>query len=254
MIPIEANQAPCKFLPWDTEFFGFRVGRVSISRLTAQSVATILEWNNAQAIHCLYFSSDGIDPETLRLAGQTGFQFVDVRLDLARSLASPAANPDNGHPIRMASPSDLAQLQAIARKSHHDTRFFKDRGFPAARSEALYAEWIRRDMEVNHVLIATSPHQPDRPTGYITCQVDAAARSGRIGLIAVDDEYQGKGIGRALVLAGLNWFRTANCQSVNVATQATNLPAQRLYQAVGFRTIESSVWFHRWSPQTGERK
>jgi ribosomal protein S18 acetylase RimI-like enzyme len=34
-----------------------------------------------------------------------------------------------------------------------------------------------------------------------------------------------------------------------VATQATNQSAQRLYQAIGFRTADSSVWFHRWSPK-----
>ena len=163
-------------------------------------------------------------------------------------MGKPAINTEH---IRIGTPGDLAPLQAIARMSHHDTRFFKDRRFPLARAEALYAEWIRRDLELNQVLVVTRDEPMQTPAGYITCQLDSATRLGRIGLIAVAEDQQGKGLGRTLVEAGLNFFRAAQCPVVNVATQASNLRAQRLYQAAGFRSCESSVWFHRWSSTPG---
>jgi len=240
-----AESEPGTFLPWDTDFFGFRIGRANATQLNPQSLAALLAWTETLHLRCLYFSADGQSGETLELASRSGFQFVDVRVDLTlpmKTAAAPAARDEN---IRTARPGDMAGLQTIARRSHLDTRFFKDRGFPIARAEALYAEWIRRDMEKHHVLVAEDRGEA---AGYITCLTDPATGHGRIGLIAVAGPAQGKGLGRALLLAGLDWFRTMQCELVRVATQAANLPAQRLYQAAGFRSTESSVWFHRWSP------
>lgn len=242
-----AETEPAVFLPWDTDFFGVRVGRVQAARLAPDSVAAILRWNEANRIRCLYFSADGSCGETLALAHDAGFQFVDMRVDLSVNL-TPSGGPAPRLPgIRIATPDDLPLLEAIARKAHTDTRFFKDRRFPIARAEDLYAVWIRRDLAQHHVLVATPEGRPETAVGYITCLVDATGQQGRIGLIAVADSHQGRGLGRALVAAGLAWFRSAGCTRANVATQAANIAAQRLYQSVGFRSRECSAWFHRWS-------
>ncbi len=243
----------CVFLPWDTDFFGFRIGRVKESQLTEASCISILEWSKTQNIRCLYFSADGANAETLRLAFTTGFQFIDVRVELSLSLEATVDRPHPWAAIRSARPSDLDGLQAIARTSHRDTRFFKDIGFPTSRAEDLYGEWIRRDLDINHVIIANCPRETERLVGYITCQVDPDTGQGRIGLIAVDNQFCGKGIGLALVQAGLKWLRSAHCTIVNVVTQASNLPALRLYQAAGFRHKAAAVWFHHWFPLTREQ-
>ena len=82
--------------------------------------------------------------------------------------------------------------------------------------------------------------------GYISCQVDAVTGTGRIGLIAVAELERGRGLGRILVSGALRWLGEAGCREVRVATQASNVPAQRLYQALGFRTAEASATYHRW--------
>ncbi len=239
--------APCSFLPWDTGFFGFRVGRVHARALTESSLPDILAWSAAEQIRCLYFLADPSSPETIRLAFTSGFQFVDIRLDLGCRLDP--ANPVTSAPgyIRTSRPDDLAPLQEIARVSHCDTRFFKDRGFPADKAAALYAEWIRRDLQA-HTVFVVDFGDGQGPAGYVSCQVEPETRSGRIGLLAVAERFAGHGAGGALVRAALAWFGTQGCAEIRVATQASNVPAQRLYQAAGFRTVESAAWFHRWSP------
>lgn len=235
------------YLEWDSNFFGVRVGIVNGLLLTEASLADILQWCATERIRCLYFSADGRSPETLALAFLGGFQFVDVRLDLEYRLA-PLSLP-NVQPgkIRVAQHSDLTALQQIARVSHYDTRFFKDRFFTSKRAEDLYAEWIRRDLQMHTVFVADCASTAG-PVGYITCQVDSVSKTGRIGLLAVDGRFTGQGIGGALVRAAHTWFSTQGCTAIKVATQASNIPAQRLYQAAGFRTLNSIIWFHRWFP------
>lgn len=239
------SPVPGSLLEWDTAFFGFRVGRARAATLTEASLSELLQWAAAQQIRCLYFAANGQSGETLELAAQAGFQFVDIHLDLEYRLDRGCPAPEPGL-IRAARPDDLPALQAIARLSHHDTRFFKDRGFPAGRAADLYAEWIRRDLQV-HTMFVAHPPETDAPVGYISCQVDPGSKEGRIGLIAVAARHSGRGLGGALVQSAVAWFFAQGCPVVKVATQASNIPAQRLYQAAGFRSVESTAWFHRWS-------
>ena len=46
--------SPCHLLPWDSEFFGFRIARAKDALLTARSLQDILEWSVREQIRCLY--------------------------------------------------------------------------------------------------------------------------------------------------------------------------------------------------------
>lgn len=244
----DATSVPlCTFLPWDTEFFGFRIGRANSSVLTTGALSEILRWGATERIRCLYFSADGESAETLALAATGGFQFVDARLDFRLPLGVQTTRPATTTSVRHVLPTEIEGIATLAKRSHLDSRFFKDRGFPVDRAEALYAEWIRRDHRQHMVLVAIPPGGVN-PIGYVTCQIATPRQTGRISLIAVDPTRHGRGIGRALVEAALKWFRAAECSEVLVTTQASNVAAQRLYQSAGFRTASSSVWFHCWFP------
>ncbi len=235
----EREDAPGVFLPWDSEFFGFRIGRMKASRLTPDALRAVLAWATAEKLRCVYFSADAECAETLALAHTGGFQFVDLRVDLAIPMPSAGA-PPAAPGFRPATTADLPALEAISRVAHRDTRFFKDTQFSATRAADLYAEWIQRDFRVHRVF--TVPGN----AGYVTCQVDSATGTGRIGLIAVAESERGRGLGHGLVGGALRYLGESGCREVRVATQASNVAAQRLYQAFGFRTAEASATYHRW--------
>ena len=235
--------SPGLVLPWDSEFFGFRIGRLTLRRLTPETLQAALTWAAAEKLRCAYFLADADCPATLTLAHEGGFKFVDLRMDFATELAPPddAATVAG---LRPATAADLPALEALSRLSHQDTRFSKDANFPATRAAELYAEWIRRDFREHHILVA--PGANSGVAGYVTCQTDPAAALGRIGLIAVAGSEQRRGVGRILAAGALAHFRQAGCRHARVATQASNVPAQRLYQSLGFRTAETCATFHRW--------
>jgi len=242
MSPAEAPSAPAVFLPWDTDFFGFRIGRANANQLTPASTQHLLAWSAAERLRCLYFFADPNCATTLSCAHDARFKFVDFRLEFSLDLQRIPAPPAPAN-IRPASAADLPALETLSRAAHTDTRFFKDSQFPADRAAELYAAWLRRDFREHRIFTLDTNAAP---AGYITCQIDPATRLGRIGLIAVVPSDRGCGHGRRLLQGALAWFHSFGCTAVRVITQASNLPAQRLYQSAGFKTAEVAATFHRW--------
>jgi dTDP-4-amino-4,6-dideoxy-D-galactose acyltransferase len=246
------DPVPCELLPWDTEFFHCRIARVCGETLRPESAAQIDDWNRCNRIRGLYFLARADDPMTIQTAEQHGFGLVDIRIAFERVFLRPH-NPAGsdlpaGVGIRPARPADLAGLQAIARTAHTTTRFFNDPHFPRQRVEDLYSTWIAQEVQgrAQTVLVAVRAANP--PLGYVSCHLDPVRGEGLIGLVGVSAEVRGRGIGKSLVLAAMDWFRTQEAREVTVVTQGNNQAAQRLYQQCGFLSRDLQLWYHKWYP------
>jgi dTDP-4-amino-4,6-dideoxy-D-galactose acyltransferase len=246
------NLVPCELLPWDTEFFHRRIGRVCADTLRPELAVQIDKWSQNNRIQGLYFLSRADDPVTLLTAGQRGFGLVDIRLTFERkvvSLPDPACSDlPAGISIRPAVPEDLAGLQTIARMAHTTTRFFNDPNFPRERVEHLYSTWIALEVQGRARIVLVAASAASQPLAYVSCHLEPRRKEGQIGLIGVSAEVRGKGVGKSLVLAAMDWFRTHEVREVTVVTQGNNRVAQRLYQQCGFLSHDLQLWYHKWYP------
>jgi mycothiol synthase len=82
-------------------------------------------------------------------------------------------------------------------------------------------------------------HDPatGRLAGFVWTKVhdDATAPVGEIYVIAVDPDFGGRKLGRALTLAGLDWMhRNRAVDRGMLYVDAANEPAVRLYRSIGF--------------------
>lgn len=243
----------CELLHWDTEHFGVRVARVRAHRLDPSSVDEALAWAASRQIACLYLLADSSHPETLRLAASRGFRFVDVRITLGRRLDNLPPDPaPPGIVLRPAVTDDEAALVALAAASHDDTRFYADGRFDPGAVESLYRTWMRGSLDgrmADFVFVAEATGQP---LGYIAGRTSREKAVGSIELVGVSAPGRRVGVGRALVNAASSHFQRAGLSSTSVVTQGRNVPAQRLYQACGFRTELVQLWYHRWADECSD--
>jgi dTDP-4-amino-4,6-dideoxy-D-galactose acyltransferase len=241
-------QEPCEFLAWDTDFWGCRIGRSRIHRLTVDDCKAILDWIETNRIDCLYFLADADHPETMVLAQEYGFGLRDIRVtfDLSLKEVQSSTHPESLR-IRPFEAHDLEVLRKISRTAFGQTRFYSDPLFPDELCDALYDTWVRRScMEgyADHVVVAETDGQA---IGYVTCHSSPEKSEGTIGLIGIAQEGRGRQIGQQLLNAAFGWFKSQNLNTVSVATQGANIGAQRLYQKCGFRTRSMQLWYHRWN-------
>jgi dTDP-4-amino-4,6-dideoxy-D-galactose acyltransferase len=236
----------CQFLEWDSNFFGVRIGRVIAPTLTESALERIGEWCRQERIDCLYLLVDSNDSGAIRLAEDNGFHFMDLRATLRKwSDYEPAADPSASEwAIRPFQHDDLAALGAIARVSHHDSRFYHDPNFPRAKCDALYETWIAKSCNGSADAVLVAEHE-GRPVGYATCQIVDQGK-GQIGLLGIDPGAQGMGLGQSLIRATLHWFAGQGINDVSVVTQGRNCGAQRVYQRCGLIIYTLQLWFHKW--------
>jgi len=238
---------PCIFLPWDSSFFGLRIGRLKGGHLSEPLLAEALDWCGSQEIDCLYFLADSNHAETIRLAEYNAFQLVDIRVALTL-VPSPEENQHamaNG--IRLFKEADLDCLKAIARQSHSDSRFYFDGRFPKERCDDLFETWIERSCQGWAAAVFVG-ELDGAVAGYCSCHFEGDA--GSIGLMAIAPQAQGRSLGRCLVGAAISYAKSRGISRLNVVTQGRNVRAQRLYQKCGFVTESVRLWYHKWFGRT----
>lgn len=62
--------------------------------------------------------------------------------------------------------------------------------------------------------------------------------------MSVDETLQGRGIGRALLNAAVDWARAQNAREVVLETNTVLQPAIHLYESVGFEAFEDDALSH----------
>jgi dTDP-4-amino-4,6-dideoxy-D-galactose acyltransferase len=237
----------CQYLDWDSNFFGKRIATVRVNHLSQDQMAAVIAWCKAERIDCLYFSIEAHDSETVRLAEDHQFRFVDIRLTLDCRLERETNNflPTSNIIFRQSVSADIPALKAIARTVHTDTRFFHDPQFPRVLCEALYETWIEKSCTgyADSVLV---PVLNEQAVGYISCHLPSANSDAKIGLVGIAPDAQGLGLGGELIGRALAYFRENGVSYATVVTQGRNARAQRLYQRFGFLTKSVYLWYHKW--------
>jgi ribosomal protein S18 acetylase RimI-like enzyme len=82
-----------------------------------------------------------------------------------------------------------------------------------------------------------------RVIGYVTTRLNRESRLGWIPNLAVDPTWQGRGLGRQLLEAALDYLRDAGMTHAKIETLASNERGQALYPALGFVEVARQIHF-----------
>jgi mycothiol synthase len=72
-----------------------------------------------------------------------------------------------------------------------------------------------------------------------------------VNSVVVASDVRGRGLGRALTIAGLRTLADAGHTRVELNVRADNAPAVRIYERLGFTTVEEVVTYRRRRPAAG---
>ncbi|MBW4528993.1 MAG: GNAT family N-acetyltransferase [Phormidium tanganyikae FI6-MK23] len=83
--------------------------------------------------------------------------------------------------------------------------------------------------------------------GFVAVKLDSESSMGEIYMVAVDPDFQGQGIGTALIEFALPWMKEAGMTVAMVETGGDpgHAPARRTYEKLGFGLLPIARYFKK---------
>ena len=222
-------------LNWDSDFFGYPVGKLYVE--TPESFDEEAFVKAATAYKLVYiFAEKPLNYSRFALP-------VDVKLTFQKILKS--ENP--GMQLQVFDPDlhEYAALKKLAFQSGEYSRFKTDLSFDPKDFYRMYEVWISKslDSEQSVVLVEEVDNQL---AGFVTFDFNDSERA-TIGLIAVDSEVRGKGVGGKLMAQAEFAAFKAGKKQLKVATQKENVLATNFYKNQGYALAEQLFIYHYWN-------
>ncbi len=240
-----------EFLDWDSRFFGYPVEVARLSDLSAlerdfrQTRQQALELG----LRLLYIETPFLDNHQRQTCQTAGVTAVSINVGYVKTVVTdmPCAPSSVIQPCREYHPA----LRALVLQSGSYSRFRRDPGFRNREFERLYDEWLAASLRGDDGKIVLVVGPSSLPRGLITLEPGAKVR---IGLLAVDARWRGRGIGRSLVAEAERHCGLRSRNELEVATQKANQEACRFYERCGFHCVFEKEIFHAWFPPSDTSK
>jgi len=224
-----------EILQWDSDFFNFKVAKINNGVLLNDAFFEKLHHENVQLA---YYSSKNKLTETSN--EYYTFGLVDEKVTFLKEIEqSPLIRNTESYSEKYPD----KQLINLAIESGIYSRFNVDPKIGKKKFEELYTQWIIKSVSkeiADDVLVY-------KTGGKIAGFVTIGQKNGRadIGIIAVDKDYRGKGIGKTLMKTAENFYFN-KLKLIQVVTQGDNLPAIKLYEGCGYKIEKVEFLYHLW--------
>lgn len=240
-----------ELLPWDSEFFGFKVGRTELPaalKVGAEKVKEQMREMDIRLLYVFHNPKEVVDPTHKKsFLTSAAAKRVDQKVTYGKRLANQSNlySPSNSI-IPWATSQPTQQLYSLALQSGEYSRFKLDKGFSPDAFERLYRLWMDNSLNgtmADKVLIA--PDANGEALGMVTVSWKGPKAS--IGLIAVDEKARGMKLGKQLMLSAEGYAREAGKKTIIVPTQLDNQAACRFYEHLGYEVVEVVEIWHVWA-------
>jgi len=220
-------------LRWDTELFGRKIGTLKRLPSSPRRLVQAIENAKKNGFQYLFCKLKCEDWKGIGMLEAAGFYLSDIgiiwEIDTHRdSMMSPN--------IRIATVKEIIALKKMTKCLFEYSRFYHDPFFTKVEADRLFAAWVENSVKGEAADIVFWI----KGVGFITCKKITATK-GKIPLIGVVDTMRGKGFGKTLVLAAIEWFRRENITKVQTRSQLTNIQAMNFYSRVGFQVMMADV-------------
>lgn len=148
--------------------------------------------------------------------------------------------------FRPAAPADYSVLEKLCITSFEPITWMKkaDERFGPLNGRDWRARWetrFRNAFATQRMLVGEAE---GRIVAFASGTFEEGTRLGFIDLLAVDQQFQGRGYGRQMLRGMLRWFKEMGAVHAHLECLVDNDAGNNLYQNEGFTEVARSIrWF-----------
>lgn len=221
-----------KKLDWDSNFFNLKVGELNAEEYKSSS--------EASAFDILYVL--GNNEFDLKI-DQFENTFSEVKVKFGKKPENKKSNSNDIYAINDVK-NDIQDLYQLAFESGKNSRFLLDKKFKEEKFKELYRAWVDNSISKKFADDILVYMEQNKLLGFVSYKINNDKAS--VGLIAVNSNQQGKGIGGKLLTELENILFDKNIQEVIIPTQLANIQACNFYKKQGYSIIEQTYIKHYW--------
>lgn len=233
----------CDYLEWDSNFFGFKIFQLKKPLSCRNDLLVLSNFIKKNDVGLIYYCSNQKIKKSPIWVSNIHIKYLVERIFYTKIIGSDQIESQFSFPeFEEVLPDE--NLFNIAIQAGKFSRFNLDDKIPKDKFEELYRLWVTNSLKNKKEEKVIVYRSNNKIIGLITLK--KINRSGTIGLIAVDSNYRGKGIGKVLMNFAERWFAENGCNKITVITQRENEPACKLYEYFEFKIEKQEFFYHIW--------
>lgn len=229
-------------LEWDSQFFGYPVARVSFGKGGTDKLENVFQQINSKNIRLTYLYVTPDDLEINRFIEKKGCLLADQKVVFVKTTEK--HNNFKNKIIEFQETEINEKILSLALISGIWSRFRMDKNFINNEFERLYTEWISNSINKTKAFKTLVAIKESDFVGITT--LGEKSDYADIGLVAVDENHRGQGIGYDLIHTADNTAFDMGYKQIKVVTQLKNIEACRLYKKCNFQVESITNIYHYW--------
>lgn len=204
-------------------------------------VRQAVEHSAALGVDALHIEAGERNDALQRLLTSEGFEIVKQYWQMRwQGDNAPSVRLPSGFAARsLLQGEDEAALTFL-----QNTAFGENWGFSPNTVEQISARVEQNIGGPESILFITDEGKP-AAYNWTMFSADGANPSGVISMTGVHPNYRGRGLGRAVVAAGIAYLVDRGAAHVDLEVDSDNTPARELYLKLGFRRVSKTIWYEK---------
>jgi ribosomal protein S18 acetylase RimI-like enzyme len=230
----------------DSDRFGIRVARAQVD---GKNLSQVIDFCATRQVKLLIARCSTNELHTAQEMEKRGFLLMDTLVYYSFDLTKRTIHDDapRAH-IRKFVRGDAAQVETVAAAAFEGYygHYHADSELDRRKCNESYISWAVRSCTSKQVATNVLVAEIDKKiVGFLTLRRNSPKEVEGV-LFGVAPEVQGTGVGRSLMLNGLELCKKQRTKQMVISTQVTNVAVQKVWCRVGFEPARSYYTMHKW--------
>ncbi len=234
-------------LPWDSQFFGVKVGKIDFSKIKDNiSFSSLEKFINQNYFRLVYIYFD-INQEPISFSRNVDLKLVDIQFQLNMQIPKNAlCEYELITNENLIDHTNIDDLYKIANELTPVSRFSYDPRINKEKVIELYHKIIENSLNSTFgdgLILDTGNNKMVK--GFFVLKTDR--KIGKELLIGVKKSFRGKDVGKILFNKSISYWKDKGVKEISTVVSAKNLNSLNFHLKLGYKISKIIRVYHFWS-------